>query len=277
MSGVESRLMTVIAYSVLGVCAFIALFPLALLALNALKSANEIVTNPLALPTSIKWENFSNAWRDANLGQTFVNSAILSATTIVLVLITGSLTAYVLARKKIKTWQVWTTYLLAASTAPIQLFLIPLYFGYARLGLINNVFAVAVIQTAVFSPFAILLLRTYFLAVPRELEEQAIIDGASGWQVFTRVMLPIVRPGLLTVALIVGLNSWNEFLISSTFLQQSDKTTVIVSFFLLSGQYTSDWGEIMAGAFLIVVPVIALFIFLQRKFIEGMTGGSVKG
>lgn len=277
MSGVESRLMTVIAYSVLGVCAFIALFPLALLALNALKSANEIVTNPLALPTSIKWENFSNAWRDANLGQTFVNSAILSATTIVLVLITGSLTAYVLARKKIKTWQVWTTYLLAASTAPIQLFLIPLYFGYARLGLINNVFAVAVIQTAVFSPFAILLLRTYFLAVPRELEEQAIIDGASGWQVFTRVMLPIVRPGLLTVALIVGLNSWNEFLISSTFLQQSDKTTVIVSFFLLSGQYTSDWGEIMAGAFLIVVPVIALFIFLQRRFIEGMTGGSVKG
>jgi raffinose/stachyose/melibiose transport system permease protein len=90
-------------------------------------------------------------------------------------------------------------------------------------------------------------------------------------------MLPIVSPGILTVALIIGLYSWNEFLIATTFLQKQDSVTAVVAFFLLSGQYTSDWGEIMAAALLIVLPVVVLFLFLQRRFIEGMAGGSVKG
>jgi raffinose/stachyose/melibiose transport system permease protein len=195
----------------------------------------------------------------------------------VLVCTTGSLTAYVLARRKIKTWKILTFYLLASTTAPIQLFLFPLYFGFARFGLINNPIAVAFIYTAVYSPFAIMLLRTYFLAVPKELEEAALIDGATHWQVFTRVFLPIVSPGILTVALIIGLYSWNEFLIATTFLQGQEQLTAVVSFFLLSGQYSSDWGVIMAAALIIVLPIVILFVLLQRRFIDGMAGGSVKG
>ena len=145
------------------------------------------------------------------------------------------------------------------------------------MGFINNVFAVSFIYCALFSPFAIMLMRTYFLAVPKELEQAAIVDGATNWQVFSRVMLPIVWPGILTVALIVGLYTWNEFLIATTFMQSKDSMTAVVSFFLLSGQYTTDWGQLMAGATIIVLPVVLLFIFLQRRFIEGMTGGSVKG
>jgi raffinose/stachyose/melibiose transport system permease protein len=190
---------------------------------------------------------------------------------------TSSLTAYVLARKKIKSWKIVTFYLLATTTAPIQLYLFPLYFGFAKLGLINNVFGVALIYTALYSPFAVMLLRTYFLAVPKELEEAAIIDGATHWQVFWRVMLPIVSPGILTVALIIGLNSWNEFLIATTFLQKAENTTAVIAFYLLSGQYSSDWGEIMAAALIIVIPVVVLFVFMQKRFIEGMAGGSVKG
>jgi raffinose/stachyose/melibiose transport system permease protein len=153
----------------------------------------------------------------------------------------------------------------------------PLYFTFARLGLINNVFAVAFIYCALFSPFSIMLMRTYFLAVPKELEQAAVVDGATHWQVFFHVMLPIVWPGILTVALIVGLYTWNEFLIATTFMQSKDSMTAVVSFFLMSGQYTTDWGQLMAGATIIVLPVVLLFIFLQRHFIEGMTGGSVKG
>ena len=182
-----------------------------------------------------------------------------------------------LARRKIKSWKIVTFYLLATTTAPIQLFLFPLYFGFARLGLINNVFAVSLVYTALYSPFAVMLLRTYFLAVPKELEEAAIVDGASHWQVFSQIMLPIVSPGILTVALIIGLYSWNEFLIATTFLQKADRLTAVVSFFLLSGQYSSDWGEIMAAALIIVLPVVVLFVLLQRRFIEGMAGGAVKG
>jgi raffinose/stachyose/melibiose transport system permease protein len=274
---VESRTTLTVTYLVLAIGAFTALFPIALLVLNALKSAPEIIQNPLALPASIRWDNFSRAWADARFSQSMINSVVLTGLTIIMVCTTASASAYVLARKKVKSWRLVTGYLLATTTAPIQLFLFPLYFGFAKLGLINNVFAVALVYTAIYSPFAIMLLRTYFLAVPKELEEAALIDGATHWQVFTKIMLPIVSPGILTVALIIGLYSWNEFLIATTFLQQQDKLTAVVSFFLLSGQYSSDWGEIMAAALIIVLPVVIFFVLLQRRFIEGMAGGSVKG
>lgn len=273
----ESRLTTTIVYIGLGILLLITLFPIALLIINSVKPATEIVQNPMAFPSQFRWDNFTRAWEDARFARTLLNSAVLTAMTIVLVCTTGSLTAYVLARRKIRAWKVLTFYLLATTTAPIQLFLFPLYFGFARLGLINNPVAVAFVYTAIYSPFAIMLLRTYFLAVPKELEEAALIDGATHWQVFWRVMLPIVSPGILTVALIIGLYSWNEFLIATTFLQSQDRLTAVVSFFLLSGQYSSDWGEIMAAALIIVLPVVVLFVLLQRRFIEGMAGGSVKG
>ena len=277
MRMVESRATLTISYIVLGIGAFIALFPIALLVLNSLKPAAQIVQSPLSLPNSIRWENFVNAWNHAKFSKTFVNSLLLSGTTIVLVCSTSSLSAYVLARRKIASWKIWTFYLLATTTAPIQLYIFPLYFGFAKLGLINNVFGVALIYTALYSPFAVMLLRTYFIAVPKELEEAALIDGATHWQVFSKVMLPIVSPGILTVALIIGLNSWNEFLIATTFLQKQENVTAVIAFYLLSGQYSSDWGEIMAAALIIVLPVVALFVFMQKRFIEGMAGGSVKG
>ncbi|PCI87620.1 MAG: sugar ABC transporter permease [Hyphomicrobiales bacterium] len=277
MNLVESRTTTTIIYVILGVAAFTALFPIALMVLNSLKTTPEIAASPLALPLVPHWDNYAHAWQGAKFSQTFINSAVLMLTTIFLVLSTGSLTAYVLARKKIKTWKLVTAYLLATTTAPIQLFLFPLYFGFAKLGLINNVFAVSVVYCALFSPFSIMLLRTYFLAVPKELEEAALVDGATPWQVFSKVYLPMVWPGLLTVALIVGLYTWNEFLIATTFLQASESRTAVVSYFLLSGQYSTDWGDLMAGAMLVTAPIVILFIFLQRHFIEGMTGGSVKG
>jgi raffinose/stachyose/melibiose transport system permease protein len=274
---VESRATLTMTYIVLSIALVVALFPIALLVLNSLKPAAQIVQNPLAFPEAIRWDNFTRAWKDAKFGQTFLNSALLTAITVVLVCSTSSLTAYVLARHKVKSWKIVTFYLLGTTTAPIQLFLFPLYFGFAKLGLINNVFAVSLIYTAIYSPFAVMLLRTYFLAVPRELEEAAIVDGANHWQVFTKIMLPLVSPGIVTVALIIGLYSWNEFLIATTFLQKADRLTAVVSFFLLSGQYSSDWGEIMAAALIIVLPVVILFVALQRRFIEGIAGGSVKG
>jgi raffinose/stachyose/melibiose transport system permease protein len=274
---VESRATAIVTYVVLSFALFVALFPIALLVLNSLKPAAQIVQNPLALPEAIRWDNFARAWKDARFAQTFLNSVLLTALTIILVCSTASLTAYVLARHKVKSWKIVTFYLLGTTTAPIQLFLFPLYFGFARLGLINNVFAVSLVYTAIYSPFAVMLLRTYFLAVPRELEEAAIVDGANHWQVFTKVMLPLVSPGILTVALIIGLYSWNEFLIATTFLQKADRLTAVVSFFLLSGQYSSNWGEIMAAALIIVLPIVILFVALQRRFIEGIAGGSVKG
>ena len=265
-----------LAYIVLVFGAALALFPLALMALNALKSSIQITTNPLSLPHGVRWTNFTRAWVDAQLGRALLNSAQVTATTIIVVCATGSMAAFALARRQVRGWRLISVYFLASTTLPIQLFLFPLYFAFARLGLIDNVFAVSMIYTAVYSPFSIFLLRTYFLAIPAEVQEAAVIDGATRWQTFSKVMLPIVSPGIITVAVITGLNTWNEFLIAYTFLQDKTAQTAIVRFYLLGGQYSSDWGEIMAAALIVVVPVLIFFVLMQRRFIEGMAGGAVK-
>lgn len=274
---ISSRWSTAVSYLILTLGLVLALGPLLLMLLNAFKPTPEIITSPLSLPRELDWSNFTRAWTDARLGETMLNSAKVTVMTIVLVLTTASGAAYVLARQKIKRWKAVSAYFLATTTAPIQLFLFPLYFGFARVGWINNPIAVSFIYCAMFSPFAIMLLRTYFIAIPKELEEAASLDGTNQWQLFSKVMLPIVSPGLLTVALIIGLYCWNEFLIASTFLQAKGEMTAVVAFSLLSGQYSSDWGEIMAAAVIIVVPILMLFVLLQRHFIDGMAGGSTKG
>jgi raffinose/stachyose/melibiose transport system permease protein len=266
-----------VAYFILAVAAVIALFPLSLMIISSIKKSTEIVANPLALPSTVQWTNFVRAWTDAQLGRSLLNSVVTTGVAVILICSTCSMAAYALARRTGPGLRWVSAYLLGTTTLPIQLYLFPLYFGFAHLGLIDNVFALSIVYTAVFSPFAIFLLRTYFLAIPKELEEAAIIDGASRWQVFSNVLLPLVSPGILTVAIISGLNIWNEFLISSTFLQSHDQQTAVVRFYTLGGQYTSDWGEIMAAAIIIVAPAVAFFLLMQRRFIQGMAAGSVKG
>ncbi len=266
-----------LSYGLLCLGAVIALFPLALLVVSALKTSAEIVANPLGLPRSPQWANFVRAWTDAEMARTLLNSAEVTGLTILLICSTGSMAAYALAREKVRGALWFSTYFLATTTLPIQLYLLPLYFGFVKLNLLDSVVATSFIYTAIYSPFSIFLLRTYFLAVPKEVEEAAIIDGAKPWQVFSKVVLPIVSPGILTVAVIAGMNTWNEFLIATTFLQSRPSQTAVVRFYTLGGQYSSDWGEIMAAALLIVAPIVIFFLLMQRQFIEGMASGSVKG
>ena len=273
----EGRLGRRVAYAILVIAAFEALLPMALACLNALKSSTEIDANALALPAAVQWVNFAHAWHDAGLGRSMLHSVELTATTIVLVLATATPAAYVLARRKIRHWRPLSFYILATTTVPTQLFLYPLYFLFARLGLLNNILGVAVIYTAMYSPFCIFLLRTYVLQIPVAVEEAAAVDGASPGRMLVQIIVPMAWPGLLTAALIAGMHSWNEFLIAATFLQSDASVTAVVRFYNLTGEFSSDWGEIMAAAVLIVLPVVALFILVQRHFIEGMAAGSVKG
>jgi len=262
--------------ALIGVASFGSLLPLVLAVMNALKTTVEINTNPLALPSQLHWENFTSAWRNASLGSSLLHSAEVAALTIAMVCVTATPCAYVLARQQGRGWRILTFYFMATTTVPAQLYLFPLYFIFAKLGLVNSIPAVALIYTAMFSPFAIFLLRTYVLSIPFALEEAAQVDGGRPWQIFFHVVLPMMRPGLLTVAIIVGLNAWNEFVIAVTFLQNENNITAIVKFYNLTGQYSTDWGEMLAAAVTIVLPVVLVFVFLQRRFIDGMTAGAVK-
>lgn len=272
----ESRLNRTLCLILIGIASFTSLLPIALAVMNALKTTIEISTNPLAPPVQLHWENFTSAWKNAALGPSLLHSVEVVGFTIILVCITAAPCAYVLARQQGRGWRFITFYLMATITVPVQLYLYPLYFIFAKLGLVNSIPAVALIYTAMFSPFSIFLLRTYVLSIPYALEEASEVDGATAWQKFYYVILPMMRPGLLTVAIIVGLNAWNEFVIAVTFLQNNDNVTAVVKFYSLTGQYSTDWGEMLAAAVIIVLPVVLVFVLLQRRFIDGMTAGAVK-
>ena len=273
----EARWGKAFALGLIGLALFVSLLPIALSVLNALKTTTEISLSPFALPATPQWRNFSSAWRNAALGSSLLHSAEVVGLAVVMVCATAAPCAYALARGKGRGWRLLTFYFMATITVPVQLYLYPLYFLFAKLGMVNSIPAVALIYTAMGSPFAIFLLRTYVLSIPYELEEAAQVDGARPWQTFFHVVLPMMRPGLLTVAIVVGLNAWNEFVIAVTFLQNDSTVTAVVKFYNLTGQYSTDWGEMLAAAVIIVLPVVVLFVLLQRQFIEGMTAGAVKG
>ena len=272
----ESRLNRTLCLILIGVASFASLLPIVLAVMNALKTTVEISTNPLAPPRQLHWENFTSAWNNAALGPSLLHTAEVAALTIVMVCATAAPCAYVLARQRGRGFRLLTFYFMASITIPVQLYLYPLYFIFAKLGLVNSIPAVALIYTAMFSPFSIFLLRTYVVSIPYALEEASEVDGATAWQKFYYVVLPMMRPGLLAVAIIVGLNAWNEFVIAVTFLQNDSNVTAIVKFYNLTGQYSTDWGEMLAAAVIIVLPVVLAFVLLQRRFIDGMTAGAVK-
>ena len=268
---------TIMARLLLGLMVLVSLAPLLLVLNNAFKPHGDIVLNPLSLPGSLAPTNFKGAWIGGNFTVGLVNSMLLTGTTVLVTVVCGSLAAFPLARRHIAIWKLVTIYFLCSVTVPIQLFLFPLYFLYARLGLIGNVFATALIISAINLPLSVMLLRTSVLAIPTELDDAAFIDGATPWQTFRYVILPLMKPGCVTVAVIVALNTWNEFLITSTFQQGNAGFTMTLGYRAMAGVMSADRGILMAGACIVIVPIIAFFLCLQRLFVEGMTAGAVKG
>lgn len=265
------------AVAVLILLAIISLFPLLLVLMNSFKTHAEIARNPLSFPTSFSLDNYIYTWQVGNFGEGFANSLKVTGTAIVTGVIAASSMGFVLATRRVRTWKPLTLYFMMATTVPLQMFMLPLYSTFVKTGAIGNPFAVGAAIAAWNLPMPIFLMRTYFLKVPFELEEAARIDGASTFQVFTKVMMPIVSPGMITVAVIVGLFSWNEYLLTSLLLQGDANFTATLKYLNLNGTFSRDFSVIMAGAVIMILPMVIVFLLLQRKFIEGMSAGAVKG
>ncbi|HML67742.1 MAG TPA: carbohydrate ABC transporter permease [Clostridia bacterium] len=266
-----------IAVSILCLLALISLFPLALVVLNSFKTHTEIMLNPFSWPTSFSFHNYVYTWEIGKFGSGFINSIKLTASAIIAGVIGSSTMGYVLATRRVKTWRPLTLYFMLATTVPLQMFMLPLYSTFVDLKLMGNVYAVGVAIAAWNLPMPIFLMRTYFLKVPFELEEAARIDGANTFHVLTKVIMPIVSPGIITVACIIGLFSWNEYLLTTTLLKNEVNFTATLKFLNLNGTFSRDFSVIMAGAVIMVIPMVLVFLLLQKRFIEGMANGAVKG
>jgi raffinose/stachyose/melibiose transport system permease protein len=250
--------------------------PLVVLGFNSLKSNAEIGQNPLGPPQTLALENYPQAWTLGGFGTTVRNSLLFVAGTVTGVLVLGGLAAYSLARLDPPGSNFFMVYMLGGSTLPIWLFLVPLYFLWNRLGLINTMPGVILIYIALNAPLAIFLLRSFMVQLPRDFEDAARVDGANEFQVMTRVVLPLSWPGFLTVGLVVALGVWSEFQIALIFIQNPDLFPVTTSFWAFTRRFSRDWALTSAAAVMMIVPLLAIFLTLQRQFIDGLTQGGVK-
>src|SRR5688572_5820634 len=264
-------------YIVLTLLLVFAFGPLLVLAFNSLKTQAELGRNPLGPPQSLMWENFPKAWDLGNFALTTRNSGILVVGTVIGVLLLGGMAAYSLAKLDLPGSGPLTLYLLIGTSLPIQLYLVPLFFTWQRLGLVNNLFGLIVIYIATNAPFAIFLLRSYMVQLPRDFEDAARVDGASEWQVFAKIVVPLSWPGFLTVGLVVALSVWNEFLLATVFLTEQELFTVVTSYYNFATRFSRDWTMTSAAALMMILPIIAIFLILQRRFIDGLTQGGLKG
>ena len=264
-------------YVVLTLLVAFALGPMVFLAFNSLKSQAEIGRNPLGPPSSLVFENYPRAWDIGNFATTVRNSGILVTLTVVGVLLLGGMAAYSLAKLDLPGAGGVTLYLLVGSSLPLQLFLVPLFFLWNRLGLVNNLLGLVIIYVATNAPLAIFLLRAYMVQLPRDFDDAARVDGASEWKIFTGIVVPLSWPGFLTVGLVVALNVWNEFLLATVFLTEQELFTVVTSYFNFQTRFSRDWALTSAAAMMMIVPIIVVFLALQRRFVEGLTQGGLKG
>ncbi len=264
-------------YVILIILALFALGPLVVVVFNSLKSSAEIGRNPLGVPLNPVFQNFPDAWSQGDFSTTLVNSSILTLGTVVGVCVIAGTSAYAMARLELPGTDAILLYLFVASAVPMQLFLVPLFFLWSTLQLTNTRFGLILIYWAIFSPLATLLLRSYLVALPRDFEDAARIDGANELQVLLRIVLPLSWPGFLTIALVSGLMAWNEFLFAITFIQDNNLKPVTTSFLAFQTNFSQDWGLTSAAAIYIILPIVVLFLLLQRRFISGLTAGGLKG
>jgi raffinose/stachyose/melibiose transport system permease protein len=264
-------------YIVLALLAIFSIGPVVLLALNSLKTTNEIRTNPFGLPELALWTNYVDAWLQGNFTHTMRNTLILTGGTVLLVAVIGGMAAFALARYRFKGGDALSFYLLVGTAVPALVFMVPLYFMWAKVGLVNNILGLIIIYAALFSPFATYLLRSFLVAIPADYEEAARMDGATDLQVLLHVIVPLSWPGFLTMMLVVGLGVWNEFLFAVTFLQRPELKPISTSLLAFQSRFQRDWGLTSAASMIMIIPIIILFLSLQRHFIEGLTQGGIKG
>ncbi len=264
-------------YIILGLLLLFALSPLAMLFFNAFKNSSEIAHNPLGFPNEIILSNFANAWDTGGFATTVPNTLTLVTGTVIGILVFGGMAAYSLAKLNLPGTGLLMGYFLVGSSLPIQLFLVPLFILWRSLGLVNNLFGLIIIYIAIQSPFAIFLLRSYMVQIPTDFEDAARVDGANLWQVFSRIVVPLSWPAFLTVGLVVALSVWNEFLLATVFLTDSRLFTVVTSYYNFTTRFSRDWSLTSAAAVMMTLPILIIFLLLQRRFIAGLTQGGLKG
>jgi N-acetylglucosamine transport system permease protein len=266
------------AYIVLGVWSAFTIFVIGWVVIASFKTNAEIFRDVFSLPATWQFENYAKAWNASRFAVYFRNSVIVTFASVFLILFVSAPAAYVLSRMNFRGRGLLTSLFIAGMGIPVMLLLIPLFVIVTRMQMVNTLPGLILIYVTVSIPFTVYILTGFFASLPKELEEAGVIDGASDFGVFRRIMLPLASPGLITAAIFNGIAIWNEYMLVLVFVADSQKRTLSLGLYSLQNamQYTGDWVGLFAGVSIVMVPTIILFIVLSEKMIAGITMGAVK-
>jgi trehalose/maltose transport system permease protein len=265
-------------YLLVGGIVFVAVFPFYYAIVTSLKSGTDLFRADL-WPTTVSLANYRNVLTEGSFVRNLINSLFVSGAVVALSLLLGVTAAYALARIRFRGRSALLFTILSVSMFPQVALLAGLFELVRMFGLYNSLFALIFSYMIFTLPFTVWVLTTFVRDLPVEVEEAAILDGATPWIIITRVFLPLMWPALATTGLLAFIGAWNEFLFALTFTSNNAQRTVPVAIALLSGnsQFEIPWGNIMAASVIVTVPLVVLVLIFQRKIVSGLTAGGVKG
>ncbi len=285
------RLYKVFIYFVLIMLAVCIIVPVAWVFLASIKENSEFYGNPWAMPKGVHWQNFVDAWNAAKMGEYMINSVLVTAMALVILLVIALPAAYCLSRFKFRGGKFLNTAFMAGLFINVNYIVVPIFLmlrdgdTWLRkvLGdgfLLNNLFILAVVYASTALPFTIYLLSGYFATLPHDFEEAAYIDGASYSKAMTSIIFPMAKPSVITIILFNFLSFWNEYIISMTLMSsaQASRTLPVGLLNLMQAQQSAaQYGMMYAGLVMVMLPTLILYICVQKKLTQGMTVGGLKG
>lgn len=274
----ESALWKGITYAILLVMIFISVFPAVWMVSTSIKSPMELFDNPPEIiPDHPTVGNYVSVLQNTKMYQAFFNSVYITFWVVVLTLLISILAGYGFARFRFGGSGVLKIGLLFGQMIPGVVLIIPLYFLFSKTKMLNTYSSLIIADMALTIPMGVIMLSSFFESVPRELEEAAKIDGCNGLSALFRVVLPVAKPGLISVAIYTFIHAWEEFLFALNLTTTSKTRTLPIAISMFSGEFAVDWGSTMAAATVVALPVLTIFLLCNRYFVQGMADGAVKG
>lgn len=282
-SALAGGVLNVFSHGFLVTWAVLVTFPLLWSVAQSVRTDPEIIADPWGLPTSPRWDNFSRAWGASNIGDYFLNTVLVVAGGVFLTMLLGAMAAYVLARYPFPGNRLIYYTFVAGLTVPIFLALIPLFFVVRNLHALNTYHGLVLVYVAFSLPFTVFFLHAFFRTLPTTVAEQAAVDGAGHVRTFFQVMLPMAKPGLLSVGIFNILGQWNQFLLPQTLMQQQssfdpDRSVLAQGLVALAIQqgYRNDLSALFAGMTIAMLPVLVVYVAFQRQVQSGLVGATLK-
>lgn len=263
-------------YAALAIVLFQTLYPLLWVLFGSLKSKNELINNIWGAPINPVLDNYVTAWQMAEMGTRILNSVTVTVLSLLILVIVVTPCSYALARVPFRGRNIITGIVVGSMLVPPQVLAIPLFLVARDLGIINSLVGISFIYAASVMPLSIFIMRSFFKSLPDELEDAALVDGAGRITLLVKIMLPLARPGMALIIIFGFIEVWNDFFLAFLLLRQPAVQTIPLGLVNFFQQYDSLWNLYFAALMITTLPVIIIFLLMQRQFIAGLTAGAVK-